>query len=138
MNLAENNLDYTNMQICALSDLHLHLKQSIVGTAHKCRYYTNTKTNTNTITNNIQICKSVHSLKHKSWPHHTNTSQKFWKWWIFTMETLTVKMCWEIRNQCSDQLLQTRENDLASDWQQDLLIVKLGLSGFNGSFDIPT
>ena len=37
MNLAENNLDYTNMQICALSDLHLHLKQSIVGTAHKYR-----------------------------------------------------------------------------------------------------
>ena len=43
MNLAENNLDYTNMQICALSDLHLHLKQSIVGTAHKYSHYTNTE-----------------------------------------------------------------------------------------------
>ena len=38
-------------------------------------------------------------FENKSWPHHTNTSQKFWKWWIFTMENLTVKMCWEIRNQ---------------------------------------
>ena len=62
MNLAENNLDYTNMQICALSDLHLHLKQSIVGTAHKCRYYTNTDTNTNTVTNTIQLYKYVHYL----------------------------------------------------------------------------
>ena len=50
---------YTIIQICALPDLHLH-------------------------------------LKHKLWQYHTNTSQKFWKWWIITMDNLTVKVCWEI------------------------------------------
>ena len=82
MNLAENNLDYTNMQICALSDLHLHLKQSILGAADKFKYYTNTETKTKTVTNIKQIRKSAHYLIYissfdKSWPHHTNTSQKF-------------------------------------------------------------
>ena len=51
MNLAENNFDYTNMQICALSDLHLHLKQSILGAADKLKYYTSTETKQSQISN---------------------------------------------------------------------------------------